>query len=188
MRPSIPFIVSLLACQAHGFMPHAWLEDIFGAGGISHEGMTRDALTQFIQDSWPEESTPAITATMKKALEAIISANTGVDDDQKHSALHFDGENFVGGQYVLSGTPSTGDATVADLDPNTQVNLFNLVQDKLAKDDTLGARAALGVSFNLESLVYYVLTSENSVHFTHFKTSMLIPTGLNSATRISVPP
>jgi hypothetical protein len=188
MWPAVAFVVSLLAFQTQGFMPHAWLEDIFGAGGISHEGMTRDALTQFIQDSWPENSMPAITATTKKALDAIISANVGVDDDQKHSALHFDGENFIGGQYVLSGTPSTGDATVADLDRKTQVNLFNLVQDKLANDDTLGARAALGVSFNLESIIYYVLTSENSVHFTHFKTSMLIPTGLNSATRISVPP
>ncbi len=125
-------------------MPHDWLEDVFGAGGVSHEGMTRTALTQYVQGRWPDASLPSITGTIKAALDAIISANADVDNDQHHSALHFDGENFDGGQYVLAGTPGE-DETTSDLDDD-KVDLFHVIQDKLKDNDVAGARVALGVS------------------------------------------
>jgi hypothetical protein len=35
---------------------------------------------------------------MRQAIDQIVEANVAVDDDQVHSAFHFDAENFAGGQ------------------------------------------------------------------------------------------
>ncbi|KAA2261578.1 VWA domain-containing protein [Solihabitans fulvus] len=40
---------------------------------------------------------------MTKAMNQIADANAEVDNDQTHSALHFDGENFAGGQSRVVG-------------------------------------------------------------------------------------
>lgn len=43
-----------------------------------------------------------LTDSMKRARDTIADANAEVDDGQDHSALHFDGENFDGGQKRLT--------------------------------------------------------------------------------------
>ena len=62
---------------------------------------------------------------MRAANEAIVDGNIHVDDDQIHSALHFDGENFVAGQGRILG-------------------LKEIVVASIQQNDAQGARQELG--------------------------------------------
>jgi len=135
----------LLTPFINGFMPQDWREEAFGAGGISHESQTRNAFDALAKEWWKLSSIPN---TMVKARSTIMKANADVDDDQIHSARHFDGENFVGGQYVLTGTPLEGQASTADMDKQ-ETDLFNLIQFHLDNGFIVDARKALGVSLKV---------------------------------------
>src|SRR5204862_1245871 len=87
-----------------------------------HVQITRDALAALDGELFLIQ---APSVPMKAANEAIAAANVRVDDDQLHSALHFDGENFVAGQGRLLG-------------------LKQLVIASLQQDDAQGARQSLG--------------------------------------------
>src|SRR2546422_952279 len=65
------------------------------------------------------------TDSMRAANEAIVDGNVHVDDDQLHSALHFDGENFFAGQGRLLG-------------------IKEIVIASIQQNDTQGARDELG--------------------------------------------
>src|SRR6266566_3370436 len=71
-----------------------------GVLGHSHERITTDAL-EALDGTLLGAAAP--TASMRAANETIVDGNIHVDDDQLHSALHFDGENFVEGQARLLG-------------------------------------------------------------------------------------
>jgi hypothetical protein len=84
---------------ALAFFPTNLRTTIVPLGGHSHERITTDALealdTEFLGVQSPSGS-------MRAANESIVDGNIHVDDDQTHSALHFDGENFVAGQDASS--------------------------------------------------------------------------------------
>lgn len=92
-------LISFLLPATQGFFPSDWREKYFGNGGVSHEAQTRIAYDTLAAKYFPDIS--PITANMIKARTTIAEANMKVDDDQESSALHFDGENFVGGQALL---------------------------------------------------------------------------------------
>jgi len=52
---------------------------------------------------------------MRSATEEIVNGNVHVDDDQTHSALHFDGENFFAGQGRILGLK---EAVIASIQQN----------------------------------------------------------------------
>jgi hypothetical protein len=89
----------LLASETHAFFPSDFREKSFGAWGVSHEAQTREAYDQLAAKYW--DIHPVTNNNMIKARTAIAEANMAVDDDQTASALHFDGENFDGGQARL---------------------------------------------------------------------------------------
>lgn len=67
-------------------------------GSNSHHSMTEAAVKQLDNEFF---GIAKLTKTMTKAMDQMIRANAAVDDDQTHSDLHFDGENFTGGQARL---------------------------------------------------------------------------------------
>jgi hypothetical protein len=69
-----------------------------------------------------------------------------VDGDQKHSSKHFDGENFDGGQYILTGFPVVPQPI--PLDP-TDINLLQQIQDFLDAGKGDDARQALGKALHI---------------------------------------
>ena len=133
------FIVLVLLCSiVQAFTPWDWPDDPNDAAkGISHETITRTVFNNMVQLYWPNL---VISRSMIDARDTIITANGDVDQDQYHSARHFDAENFDGGQFVLTGTP--GDA--ADTADDDDVNLLHQILwylDTYSIDD---ARVALG--------------------------------------------
>ena len=88
---------------AKGFMPWDWDVGVPGMGGVSHSTITRNAFETRARSYWPSLTRSGIPAKMAIARDTIATANGNVDLDQQHSAKHFDGENFLGGQYVLTG-------------------------------------------------------------------------------------
>ncbi len=98
------------------------LRTIFGALGSSHEQITKDAVTSIDMSAF---GVTKLTRSMKSALTEFTEANAGVDEDQFSSAKHFDGENFAGGQAVITQN-------------------FQTIVDSLAANNATGARAALG--------------------------------------------
>jgi hypothetical protein len=78
-------------------MPSDNKEFFFGDGGISHQTQTKDAYQQLVLKYFGDIN----STTMESAKKEFADANMAVDDDQDHSALHFDGENFDGGQARL---------------------------------------------------------------------------------------
>src|SRR5262249_25411032 len=80
--------------------------------GHSHARITRDALEALDAELFGVQ-TP--TASMRSATEEIVNGNVHVDDDQMHSALHFDGENFVAGQGRILGLK---EAVIASIQQN----------------------------------------------------------------------
>lgn len=108
----------LVAGPAQAFAPHRW----FSGPDDSHQSITervfRDLAAEFFGVSPP-------TKGMRAALKEWTKANAAVDDDQKHSALHFDGENFQEGQQRL-------------------IDLSASAVSQLAADDVTSARRSVG--------------------------------------------
>ena len=90
--------------------------------GHSHERITTDALEALDAEFFGVQSP---SGSMRAANEAIVDGNIHVDDDQIHSALHFDGENFVAGQGRILG-------------------LKEIVIESIQQNDAQGAREELG--------------------------------------------
>lgn len=86
-----------LGC-VNAFFPTQWMEDWGGKGGVSHVTQTNQAFEQLAAVYF---SRAGLTDAMKRARDDISEANAEVDNDQTSSALHFDGENFEGGQNRL---------------------------------------------------------------------------------------
>ncbi|MCJ1245895.1 hypothetical protein MMC30_003099 [Trapelia coarctata] len=95
---------------------------------------------------WPMLKTKGLTGSMRRARSSISDANEKVDDDQDHSALHFDGENFEGGQYVLTGDlPSNMTAAFPKAQLGDEaVNLLDKINNHLKAGNASAARTALG--------------------------------------------
>src|SRR4051812_16451700 len=66
-----------------------------GLGSNTHQSITEDSVNALDREFF---SVSRLTRTMTRALKDITDANAAVDGDQVHSAFHFDGENFAGGQ------------------------------------------------------------------------------------------
>jgi hypothetical protein len=90
----------VFVCGTYGFFPQQWKEDWVGHGGVSHIAQTNQAFEELAVQYFPLIKT--LTDSMRHARDTIGDANAEVDDDQDHSALHFDGENFDGGQTRLA--------------------------------------------------------------------------------------
>lgn len=67
-----------------------------GIVGNTHQSMTDNIIKKIDNDTYG-----VITHSMKKAMEQISEANAKIDDNQRKSSLHFDGESFVEGQEDL---------------------------------------------------------------------------------------
>jgi hypothetical protein len=117
--------VVALACgvarHAEAFFPTN-LRTLGGIQGHSHEAITTDALVALDAELFGAAQP---TDSMRAAIDAIVDGNVHVDDDQLHSALHFDGENFVAGQGRLLG-------------------IKEIVIASIQQNDTQGARNELG--------------------------------------------
>lgn len=113
--------LALSAGRAAAFFPTNFLTGE-GATGHSHERITTDALEALDAEFFGVQSP---TGSMRASNEAIVDGNIHVDDDQLHSALHFDGENFVIGQGRILGRKA---AVIASIQ----------------QDDAQGAREELG--------------------------------------------
>jgi hypothetical protein len=96
--------------------------NLLGLGSQTHQSITGMSLTELDKELFQVSQ---LNASMRRALYEIITANAAVDHDQTHSALHFDGENFAGGQERL-------------------VGLFEDTIAKLVAGDVPAARLALG--------------------------------------------
>lgn len=107
---------------ARAFCPNNGWRCGFSLVGTTHKDMTKQAVKELDQEFF---STPRLTKSMKKAIEEIWEANAAVDEDQTHSAKHFDGENFNGGKTRV-------------------VELEQAVVSALEAEDAAGARQSLG--------------------------------------------
>jgi hypothetical protein len=85
----------IIICGVYGFFPEQWKEDWFVHAVVSHISQTNQAFEELAAQYFPRIKMP--TDSIKHARDTTADANAKVDDDQDHSALHFDGENFVGG-------------------------------------------------------------------------------------------
>ena len=94
------------------FFPTNLRTTIVPLGGHSHERITTDALEALDSELFGVQSP---SGSMRAANESIVDGNTHVDDDQSHSALHFDGENFVAGQGRILGLK---EAVIASIQGN----------------------------------------------------------------------
>ncbi len=112
----------LSAAPAGAFCPNNGVRCGFGLVGTTHKDMTKQAVKELDQELF---STSRLTKSMKKAIEEIWEANAAVDEDQDHSAKHYDGENFNGGK-----------ARVVDLE--------QAVVSALQAENASGARTSLG--------------------------------------------
>lgn len=126
-RLSLPIAIGALALLLISVLP---LEAFFptnartgfGAFGTSHQKMSQQAVEALDSEFF---GITKLTKPMKKAIEQIEDGNIQVDDDQQHSAKHFDGENFAGGEQFI--------------DANRK-----LVLSTLKNDDGVDARFYLG--------------------------------------------
>ena len=107
--------------MAEAFFPTN-LRTLGGIQGHSHEAITTDALEALDAELFGAAQP---TDSMRAANDAIVDANVHVDDDQGHSALHFDGENFFAGQGRL-------------------LTIKGTVIASIQQNDTQGARNELG--------------------------------------------
>jgi hypothetical protein len=119
------------------FLAYDWSDNSDGSAGASHTTITRTAFNNMAQVYWPDY---VISRSMIDARDTISSANAAVDDDQYHSARHFDAENFDGGQFVLTGTPVGAPDTADEGD----VDLLHQIFWSLDTYSIVDARIALG--------------------------------------------
>jgi hypothetical protein len=119
-------LACILLCRVAfvlAFFPTPFRENLVGRGGVSHETQTEEVFKNLALQYFPFLSD--LTLPMINARDTIKQANAGVDKNQHDSALHFDGENFAGGQTRLS-------------------TLFTQVVDALVASDADTARMTLG--------------------------------------------
>lgn len=69
-------------------------------GSNNHESVTEVSFKALSNEFF---SITKLTKPMEKAMKQMTDANAAVDKDQDHTALHFDGENFPGGQSRIVG-------------------------------------------------------------------------------------
>jgi len=122
----------LLLLQASAFFPTKFREGLVQNSGISHEQQTQDVFESLAKKYFPAFTNALIaqygkplTKKMIAARDVIVKANIDVDDDQKHSEKHFDGENFAGGQARLT-------------------DLHQKIVKSLSENDAAAARGHLG--------------------------------------------
>ena len=130
-------VVVLFVSIVQAFMPWDWPDDPDGTDGVSHETITRRAFDNMVELYWPNL---VISRSMVDARHTIISSNGKVDEDQYHSARHFDAENFDGGQFVLTGTPVDASETADYGDVDLLHQIFWYLDTYSIND----ARVALG--------------------------------------------
>jgi hypothetical protein len=99
--PLTSLIILYFMASVQAFMPYDWREASFGAGGVSHKAMTRNAYKALATEFFPEIE--KLSSTMIAARDLWALANALVDNDQSHAAPHFDGESFPQGQFLLVG-------------------------------------------------------------------------------------
>ena len=132
-----PVVLVLFISIVQAFVAYDWPDDPDGTGGVSHSTITRRVFNNLAQVYWPNSF---MSRSMIHARDTIISANAAVDDDQYHSARHFDAENFDGGQFVITGRPIHAKETADDGDVDLLHQVFWSL-DAYSIDD---ARVALG--------------------------------------------
>jgi hypothetical protein len=94
-------IAMIFLCRVSlGFLPcnGGWEWNPIAANnlvGDTHQSITEKAIKSY---TFSEDGTCPAPSLMMKALSQIAQANADVDKNQRESALHFDGENFAGGQ------------------------------------------------------------------------------------------
>lgn len=92
----------------------------------SHQAITELAIKEIDNEFF---SITNLTNPMNKAIQNMVDANVAVDDDQFHSAKHFDGESFPEGQTRL-------------------INLFNATRAALGREDVKKAREYVGMALH----------------------------------------
>jgi von Willebrand factor A domain-containing protein 7 len=97
-----------------------------GLGSNTHESITKASVEALDKEFF---SVSKLTRTMNDALDDIVTANENVDHDQFQSALHFDGENFAGGQARL-------------------IDLFNSTLADIRAKNARAARGHLGAALH----------------------------------------
>jgi hypothetical protein len=111
-------LIAATAAGAGAFAP----TKLKALGSNSHQSITESSIKTLDNEFF---SIAKLTKPMTKAMDQIVDANSAVDDDQVRSALHFDGENFAGGQSRIIG-------------------LFNSVVTDLQAENAGQARTHLG--------------------------------------------
>jgi von Willebrand factor A domain-containing protein 7 len=119
----------LLAVQVHAFFPTDWRENAVGNGGVSHMKQTEVVWKSVALTKYFPFLKGDFSLAMQAALKTVSDANAAVDDNQHDSELHFDGENFIGGQVRLT-------------------NQRGKVTQALAKRDATTARKELGAALH----------------------------------------
>jgi len=142
---------TLFSGRAQAFLAYDWPDDPDHTGGVSHETITRIAFNNMVETYWPGQK---ITHDMFMARATMITANTRVDDDQFHTARHFDAENFDGGQYVLTGTPVGVKETANPED----VDLLHQILWGLETYSVVDAQVALGKALHCIRFKTFILT------------------------------
>jgi hypothetical protein len=117
--------VLLLAHQTYAFFPTDYRENLVGNGGVSHIKQTEEVWKSVALEKYFTFLNGKFSTAMEAAMKTVTDANAAVDDNQHDSELHFDGENFIGGQARLR-------------------SLKKDVTDALGKKDATKARVALG--------------------------------------------
>jgi hypothetical protein len=108
----------LVAGPARAFAPDKW----HSLGLSSHQSITEQVFTKLAREYFSIDSP---TKAMRAAMKEWTKADAAVDKDQFHSAMHFDGENFAGGQDRL-------------------VNLAEVMVAQLQLDNRENARRSMG--------------------------------------------
>ncbi|WP_375769385.1 Het-C domain-containing protein [Archangium gephyra] len=118
-------VLALLALpgpSAQAFCPTNGLKCGLGGTGVTHEDMTKQAMTELGAEFF---GTPHQTRAMRSAIDETATANAEVDEDQANGFKHFDGESFAPGKQRL-------------------VTLFEGVILSLRAGEAQGARRQLG--------------------------------------------
>ncbi len=101
VRAALSFSLVLLllsGAPARAFCPTNGLKCGLGGTGVTHEDMTKRAMTELGAEFF---GTPHQTRAMRTAIEETAQANAEVDEDQTNGFKHFDGESFAPGKQRL---------------------------------------------------------------------------------------
>ncbi len=123
LAPSLLGAALCLSPVARAFAPgggvHVYLSS------KTHSEVTEEALDKV----YVRVGLSKVTKSMKAARKQLTDANKEVDNDQKSSAKHFDGENFSGGQTLVNG-------------------LLSKAVTQAKAEDYAGARASVGAALH----------------------------------------